>query len=267
MTYSIIIPTYNSDKVIKRCLDSIVSQVFTDFEVLVMDGKSKDDTVRIVKSYNDNRIMVYSEPDKGIYDAMNKGIDKSLGEWLLFLGSDDFLYNKNVLRDVKNYLSNMYDVVYGEVDSHLPERHKGEWSLELLEANRCHQAIFYNRRFFGTSIRYNLRYPVWADFDVNLQWFLNKRYKHCYIPIIIACFSEGGVSSYGKDKDVFFYREVGLNELRYNHRVLTPLYKKRAARQYVNANPDNIVVKVVFTVYADFMYALQRILGLFEKQS
>ena len=264
MKYSIIIPTYNSAKVIKRCLDSIVAQTFSDYEVLIMDGKSNDNTLDIVRSYNSDKIRFFSEPDKGIYDAMNKGIERSSGAWLLFLGSDDYLYNENVLRVVEKYLAEKYDIVYGEVESKLPEQNKGEWSLELLDANRCHQAIFYNRRFFGESLRYNLDYPVLADFDINLRWFLNKRYRHLYIPVVISYYSVDGYSSYTKDEA--FYKNHGLNKLRYNHRVLTPLYKKRAARQYVNANQNNFIVKVVFTVYADIMFVLQKISCLFRNK-
>ena len=86
---SIINPTFNSAKTLSRCLDSVISQSFTDWEVLMMDGVSNDDTIKIASSYQDSRIRIYSEPDKGIYDAMNKGIDKAHGEWLYFIDSDD----------------------------------------------------------------------------------------------------------------------------------------------------------------------------------
>ena len=96
MKLSIIIPTYNSASVLAKALDSIVKQNFTDWEVLVMDGVSTDNTIKVAQSYNDSRIHIFSEPDKGIYDAMNKGIEKAQGEWLYFLGSDDWLLNGNV---------------------------------------------------------------------------------------------------------------------------------------------------------------------------
>jgi len=259
-TFSIIIPTNNSGLTIKRCVDSVREQSYADWELLVMDGESKDSTIDIVRSYQDNRICVFSEPDEGIYDAMNKGIDKSSGEWLLFLGSDDYLFNKDVLADMVKYLTDEYDVVYGEVESNLPERNRGDWSMELLGANRCHQAIFYKRSFFGKSLRYNLKYPVLADFDMNLRWFLNKRYEHRYVPIVISHYSDGGYSSYTEDEA--FYKDFELNKLKYNFRVLTSRDKKTAARKYINANPSNIFVKVVFTFYAYYMGVIQRVGGL-----
>jgi len=262
MQYSIIIPTYNSSKVILRCLDSVLGQTCQDFEILVMDGNSSDETVSLVKSLKSEKIRLYSAPDKGIYDAMNKGIDKSCGEWLLFLGSDDYLFDNDVLKTVEGYLSDDYDVIYGDVESNLPEGHQGAWKLETLEKNRCHQAIFYNRRFFGDQLRYNLKYTVLADFDVNLRWFLDRRRKHRFIPVIISHYSDGGVSSFTKDE--VFYKEYGLNKLKYNYHVLSPLYRKRAARQYVSANESNLLIRFVFTIYADIMYVIQKIVQMVQ---
>ncbi len=197
MKLSIIIPTYNSSKVIGRALDSIVAQTFGDWEVLVMDGASKDNTGEIVKSYNDERIKFYSEPDKGIYDAMNKGIKKAQGEWLYFLGSDDWLYDNEVLayffRD--NDFSE-YDVVYGDVEApQLTENHRGKWSLDNLNYNRCHQTIFYKKDIYNKFGLYNLKYKILADFDFNLKWFLNRDILSLYVQRIVSCYSDGGVSS------------------------------------------------------------------------
>ena len=195
MKLSIIIPTVNSEAVLGRALDSIVGQTFTDWEVLVMDGVSSDGTIRIAQSYNDSRIRIYSEPDKGIYDAMNKGIEKAQGEWLYFLGSDDWLLKPDTLRSVFSMDTNDYDVVYGDVESvQLAPEHSGEWTLSTIEYNRCHQGIFYRKKIFKKLGHYNLDYPLWADYDLNLKWFFSKRVKSKYLPIAVAHYSEGGLS-------------------------------------------------------------------------
>lgn len=216
MTFSIIIPTFNSGTVLGRALDSIVCQTFTDWEVLIMDGASTDDTTKVAQSYNDSRIRIYSEPDKGIYDAMNKGIKKAQGEWLYFLGSDDWLLNVTILNQVFSYDLEKYDVIYGNVESeHLDSEHSGEWSLSTIDSNRCHQGIFYKKKVFKKLGYYNLKYPIWADYDLNLKWFFSKKIQKLYIPITIAHYPDGGFSSNHEDK--VFLNKASLIKLKLGH--------------------------------------------------
>ena len=165
-----------------------------------MDGVSTDDTVKVAQSYNDSRIRIYSEPDRGVYDAMNKGIKKSKGEWLYFLGSDDWLLTSDVLQKVFSAGIDKYDVVYGDVEApQLDVMHKGEWSMSTINYNRCHQAIFYRRMVFERLGRYNLDYPIWADYALNLKWYFSSNISHKYLPVAIAHYSEGGLSNAGAD--------------------------------------------------------------------
>ena len=90
---SIIIPTFNAESTILKALESILQQTFKDFEILIIDGLSKDKTIEIVENLKDSRIKIHSDKDIGIYDAMNKGIHYAQGKWLYFIGSDDYLYN------------------------------------------------------------------------------------------------------------------------------------------------------------------------------
>ena len=201
MKLSIIIPTYNSASVLPKALDSIVGQTFTDWEVLIMDGVSNDDTIKVAQSYNDSRIRIYSEPDKGIYDAMNKGIKKAQGEWLYFLGSDDCLLNENVLKSVFAHPIDKYDVVYGDAEaSQLDPLHHGKWTMANIDYNRCHQGIFYRKSVFNKLGLYKLEFPIWADYDLNLKWFFSKKTPNLYLPIVIAHYSDGGFSSGHEDK-------------------------------------------------------------------
>ena len=218
MELTIIIPTYNSASCITRCLDSIVCQTMQDFEVLVMDGVSTDNTSELVKSYNDDRIKFYSEPDKGIYDAMNKGIAKAHGEWLYFIGSDDWLLDNKVLQSVFSLGIDKYDVVYGDVESDLSEKNKGEWTLYTLEYNRCHQAIFYRKTIFDKIGNYTLKYKIGADHDLNLKWFLNPEINNVFINQKIAHFSTGGFSK--EQGDDGFFDDFYINMIRQHFRVI-----------------------------------------------
>lgn len=213
MLISIIIPTFNSGKTIKRCIDSIVEQTFHDWELLVMDGVSTDDTLTVVRPYNDPRIRMYSEPDKGIYDAMNKGILEARGEWLYFLGSDDYLHDETVLEDVATHLSKEYKVVYGEVEApQLGERHRGEWSINDIDYNRCHQAIFYHRSVFKKYGLYNLNYSLYADHDLNIKWLLDSHARTKYVDRLIANYSNGGASA--TKQDIGYIRDYEWNVLK-----------------------------------------------------
>lgn len=221
MTFSIIVPTFNSEKALKNCLDSIISQKCQDFEVIISDGVSGDRTLDIVKEYQEPRIKIFSEQDSGIYDAMNKAISKATGAWLLFLGSDDLLYNDEVLETVKKHLdSTTAHFVHGDVklvgDTPWAEDgtvYRGKTSVEqLFVTNICHQSIFYSRLIFADpNVRYNLKYRVCADYDLNL--FCASKYGMEYINVTVAFFNSGGMSSV--QSDFYFAREKWLNIVSY----------------------------------------------------
>lgn len=192
--FSIIIPTYNSASTIKECLDSIFIQTFSDFEIILMDGISGDTTLDIARSYNDDRLKIFSEKDKGVYDAMNKAIDKSSGSWLHFLGSDDTLYDEDVLKNIYGFIhNNSSDIVYG--NAYFIGRkyfHDGEFSrLKLAtEKNICHQALFYNKSVFARLGNYNLDFPINADWDFNLRCFATPDLKITFIDLPIVNYND-----------------------------------------------------------------------------
>lgn len=199
--YSIIIPTFNSEGTIHECLASLMTQTFTSFEILIMDGVSSDHTIDIAKSFDDNRIRINSEKDIGIYDAMNKGIDMAKGEWLYFLGGDDILYDSNVLNEIKLNLSDC-DVVYGNVIS---TRFNGVYDGEFDDSkirskNICHQSIFFKRSVFKKTGLFDLRFKSHADWDHNMKWFLSENIRKKFLNIIIANYADGGFSSITGDK-------------------------------------------------------------------
>jgi glycosyltransferase involved in cell wall biosynthesis len=200
--FSIIIPTYNSSKTIKKCLESLVEQNLKNFEILIIDGISTDKTLEIACSFNDSRIAIYSETDQGIYDAMNKGIKLAKGEWLYFLGSDDELYNNGVLQSIEPYLQPEIPVFYGNVlMANTGMRYCGKVTdIEIFFKNICQQAIFYNKNVFKL-LKFNLKYRVFADHDLNIKLF-KKDYKNIrYEPILIAKYANDGFSS--RESDCF----------------------------------------------------------------
>jgi glycosyltransferase involved in cell wall biosynthesis len=206
---TIIIPAYNAAACIREALNSLLQQSFMAFEVLVVDGASKDNTLEIVKELaaQDNRVRFISEKDAGIYDAMNKGIGLAAGEWLYFLGADDALFNEQVLEIVAHELQQTNALfVYGNVlmgdKNHW---YDGAFTYDkLLRKNISHQAIFYNRKVFELAGSYNIRYKGHADWAFNIHCFNTPGITNQYMNVLVANFSVGGTSS---QHDVPFQRE------------------------------------------------------------
>ena len=210
--FSIIIPTFNVEKVLINALKSIEEQSITDYELIIIDGSSTDGTLQIIENYNVSHFPIrsISEADNGIYDAMNKGIKMAQGRFLYFLGADDYLLDKNVLSDTKEHaLLYPVDVIYGNVNSpKLGNHYDGKFTdATIFHKNISHQAIFFKRNVFELIGTYDLSYHVHADWVHNITWFFHKTIKHRFIDRDIAYFSDGGYSSVKKDhtfrKDIF----------------------------------------------------------------
>ncbi|RZK57799.1 MAG: glycosyltransferase [Pedobacter sp.] len=218
---SIIIPTYNAQKTLQRCLTSIVTQILKDIEVLIIDGGSTDATIEIIKEFesNYNCIKFISETDNGVYDAMNKGIKLAIGEWIYFLGSDDTLFDNNVLEKIAHALiSSTEKIIYGNVIM----RGENQWNLnnvvfngeydlaKMVTTNICHQSIFYHKNIFEEFGYFNLKYNVSADQDFNLRCYAKTNFK--YLNIVVANFTVGGISTriidrnFEADRGIILYR-------------------------------------------------------------
>lgn len=210
--FSIIIPTFNSSKTLKACLNSVFEQSFNSFEVLIIDSASTDDTLNILNDLASVHLnlKVYSEKDKGIYDAMNKGMGLAKGDWLYFLGSDDTFHNSRVLSHVSNAIGNTSKkVIYGNVEiigntawAKNGEVYAGRFTTEkLLNQNICHQAIFYNRHYVLNNIgNYNLDYVKSADWDYNLKCWAKAEFE--YTDLIVANYSVAGFSGNVGDENL-----------------------------------------------------------------
>lgn len=196
---SIIIATYNSGKTLRQALNSIRQLNFEEWQCLVIDGLSKDDTIQIIDSYKsaDPRFDYISESDKGIYDALNKGINLAKGEWIFVLGSDDELTPDGI-----SYLlaaGNDYDVVYGNVylkslDGKISHYIAKNHSHLKYVMSFSHQSVIMRRSVIKELDGFNLDYKIRADFDLMQRAFLSN-YKFKYVNKFIAYFTLAGLSS------------------------------------------------------------------------
>lgn len=204
---SVVVPTFNAGKTIRRCLQSVVEQSLKAVEVLVVDGRSTDDTVAIAGEFaqrHPTRVRLVCEPDKGVYDAMNKGITLTRAPWLYFLGGDDWLHGARVLEDVEPHLRAESDFVYGNVFRVSRGSTEGGPfdDARLFQQNICHQGIFYRRGLLDVVGNYQLEFPICADWDLNLRCFAATRARH-HIDMTICNYDGSGMSS--RITDIQFY--------------------------------------------------------------
>ena len=201
---SIIIATYNASFYIGECLQSIKSQTSKNIEVVLVDGASTDNTMAIVKASGLPLLNWVSEPDKGIYDAMNKGIGMARGKWIYFLGADDRL-----LPDFSQLLTHLQDnrtVYYGNSDWYADRAEvpytllQGSFSSYRL-AKWCinHQSILYPRAVFDKYM-YDVRYKVNADYALNMAVWGDRRFKKQHYEISIVTYNLSGFSFFTKDQ-------------------------------------------------------------------
>lgn len=267
--FSIIIPTFNAENTINECLASIYIQDFKDFEVLIIDALSTDHTLSIVNSFTNNNIKIFAETDLGIYDAMNKGINLAKGEFLYFLGSDDSLFNPEVLKEIHSAINLVTDqIIYGNVKMKGSNKwvkdgsvYGGAFDLKrVLNHNIPHQAIFYRHTVFSILGGYNLRYPVFADHDFNIKAF--SKYTFKYVEIIVANFSVGGTSTNRSDQ---FQDDRIANIVHYFKKFLTSK-KFIPLRYYVRQAAFNTNVKISLSkkIYYSLLYFRLKIQSLIK---
>jgi len=207
---TIITSTYNASKTLKRCLDSVESQLYPNIEHIIIDGNSSDGTQEIIAQHaskDDSRISYWiSEQDSGIYDAWNKAIPHINGEWVLFLGADDY-YLEDIFSKVVPVLEKQDDkvtIAYGKVfvfngeDGQIKQTSGKAWvdykkkgffrGVGMLP----HQAVFHRSSLFKTN-KFDINYKIGADYNFLYPVLLER--SPIFIDMPIAMYSDGGVSS------------------------------------------------------------------------
>lgn len=192
MLLSIICPTYNSEATLRTLIDSVLNQSSTDCELIIVDGASTDGTLSIINEY-EGRIRYVSEPDRGIYDAMNKGIRIASGRWLYFIGSDDSLYSDDVISRLIPHLDDDADVLMCDIMSPKLGRCQSQYGIRTYFKNTIHhQGMIYNRRIFEHHM-YDATYRIMGDYELALYIWHNK--LTCKpVDIILANHSPEGIS-------------------------------------------------------------------------
>ena len=199
--FSVITVTYNAESVLEDTIQSVISQTYHRVEYIIIDGASKDSTLSITHRYKDRITKVISEPDKGLYDAMNKGMQQATGDYLCFLNAGDSFHADNTLQQIVHTITGneLPDVLYGETALVNNERHflrmRRLSTPEVLTWKSfkqgmlvCHQAFFAKR---SLAEPYDLQYRFSADFDWCIRVMKKARTLHNTHLTIIDYLEEG----------------------------------------------------------------------------
>lgn len=205
MTISIITATYNSSETVRDTLECIAKQDYAPVEHIIVDGLSKDNTLNIVAEFPHVKKVV-SEKDKGIYDAMNKGVGLATGEVIGILNSDDFYCHPQVLTKVmKAFEDPTIDAVYG--DLHYVHQQDTQKIVRRWKAGRFHSSSFYygwmpphpaffvRRRVYEQAGLFNISLRSAADYELMLRVLVKHKMKAAYLPEVLVKMRAGGMSN------------------------------------------------------------------------
>ena len=198
--FSVVIPTFKCGPKLATTLESVLSQPAGLYEIVVVDGGSGGETERIIEEYG-GHLRSVSEPDRGVYDALNKGVGMASGRHLLFLGAGDRL-REGVLERVAEILpEGEPSFAYGDayLVSHDLRQGGTFGKKDFITRNLCQQAIFYERRIFELLGGFDLRYKVYADWAFNMKCFADPRVRKLYLGLLVADFEGWGMSELQED--------------------------------------------------------------------
>lgn len=209
----------NSEDTIGECVESVNRQDHPDVEHIVVDGNSSDATVEVVRSMENRVTRLISEPDEGLYDALNKGIRAATGEVVGVLNSDDIYHRPDVLSRVAEAFGDPgLDMVYGDVHFVKPDR--PEKTVRYFSSARfrpwkmrfgfmpAHPTLFYRRELFERYGYYDTDYAISADFEFLLRLYTNRDLSYRYLPLNMVRMRTGGVSNASLKNRYILTREV-----------------------------------------------------------
>ena len=235
MKVTVVTAVLNDAGHIEQTILSVISQTDIEIEYIIVDGGSKDGTLELIGKYKDKISLLISEPDRGVYDAMNKGIKYSTGDFVYFLNSGDVLLNPSILSKIKlEELKEKNAIIYGNVIV-------AYGNIEALEKPRpffnskmkfkgigiCHQSMFFPGKLIRNE-KYDLSYNIAADYDLAYRLW-RKGTVFLYKDITIAKYDWGKGISSNPYKLLDVYRE----NARVCHQQLNPLYWAKMILEYI----------------------------------
>jgi len=251
---SVVIAVLNRAITIEQAITSVTNQTFQGIELVVIDGGSTDGSVDIIKKYSTEIAYWISEPDKGIYNAWNKALKKVKGEWVIFLGADDYFWNERVLADVVGELLRLdhtVDVLYGLVnivnnDGLVLCTVGEEWEKAKKElvyrTSIPHQATFHRRQLFSKHLGFDENLQIAGDYDFFLRALKDSNVRFCG-NMIVTAMRYGGISSTFEtaririNEDYYIKKKLGISIINiYWLRRLIITYLRESMNYFLGVN-------------------------------
>lgn len=206
MKISIITAVYNSENTIEDAINSIKNQTYNNIEHIIIDGKSTDKSLLLIQQCQHNGMRIFSEYDKGIYDALNKGLSNASGDILGFVHSDDFLANAEVIERIASEFEDpTVEAVYSDLEYVAKtdtSRVVRRWSTGPFHLRRlkwgwmpAHPTLYVRRQVYEQFGNYDLSFEISADYDFILRYFLRAKGKSVYIREVLYKMRVGGISN------------------------------------------------------------------------
>lgn len=217
MKISIITVCYNSAKTIEKTILSVANQTYKNIEYIIVDGNSNDNTLRIIQKHDDKISKWISEPDKGLYDAMNRGVAMATGDLIGILNSDDVFNSETVIEDIVNF-HKKYDIE-ASVGNIIQHKENGKivrlysskyWSPKKLKIGFMppHPSIFFKKELFYKFGNYDLGFKIGADYELITRFFLKNNINWGYSGIVTTAMLVGGLSSSGTSSYKLITKEI-----------------------------------------------------------
>ena len=207
---SVIVAVYNGAKTLQRCIDSVSDQAYPNKELIIIDGGSTDGTIEIIKSNQDKITYWKSEPDNGIYNAWNKALNHVRGDWICFLGSDDYLWKSSVFEEIIPHMikaeSQGIRLVYGQVARVTEDGEiscvdgfswEKTWRSIIIDGigTFTHQGMFHHRSLFELYGRFDESFKIAGDYELLIRAFKNGGDAIFVDGLIVTGMQVGGITS------------------------------------------------------------------------
>lgn len=216
---SIITINYNDRNGLEKTIQSVISQRYKNIEFIVIDGGSTDGSKEIIDNFAANLAYWISEPDSGIYNAMNKGIKVATGDYLLFLNSGDSLHDNQVIENVNALVGEERDIYYGDIIyDEVNQQNKVTFPDVLtfaffFERNISHQASFIKRHLFETIFLYNENFKIVSDWEFFIYAICKREVSYQHLDLLVTNYDATGISSNTENHpSMFVEREASLNK-------------------------------------------------------